>query len=31
MNKYTYNNNFEYTGQTINILVWDKDYKFPNK
>lgn len=31
MNKYTYNNNFKYTGQSINILVWNKDYKFPNK
>ncbi len=31
MNKYTYNNNFEYTGQTINILVWNKNYKFPKK
>jgi hypothetical protein len=26
-----YNNNFKYTGQTISILVWNKDYKFPNK
>ena len=31
MNKYTYNNNFKYTGQSISILVWNKDYKFPNK
>jgi chorismate synthase len=21
-----YNNNFKYTGQTISILVWNKDY-----
>jgi hypothetical protein len=27
MNKYNYNNNFKYTGQSINILVWNKDYK----
>jgi len=27
MNKYTYNNNLKYTGQSINILVWNKDYK----
>jgi len=26
-----YNNNFKYKGQSINILVWNKDYKFPNK
>jgi hypothetical protein len=31
MNKYTYNNNFKYKGQSINILVWNKDYKFPKK
>ncbi len=27
MNKYTYNNNFKYKGQSINILVWNKDFK----
>jgi hypothetical protein len=26
-----YNNNFKYKGQSINILVWNKDYKFPKK
>jgi len=31
MNKFNYNINFKYKGQSINILVWNKDYKFPNK
>lgn len=26
MNKFNYNNNFKYKGQSINILVWNKDY-----
>lgn len=26
MSKYTYNNNFKYKGQSINILVWNRDY-----
>lgn len=29
--KFKYNNNFNYKGQSINILVWNKDYKFANK
>ncbi len=29
--KLHYNNNFKYKGQSINILVWNKDYKFANK
>ena len=24
--KFNYNNNFKYTGQSINILVWNKDF-----
>ena len=31
MNKFNYNKNFKYKGQSVNILVWNKDYKFPNK
>jgi hypothetical protein len=31
MNKFNYNKNLKYKGQSINILVWNKDYKFPNK
>lgn len=31
MNKFKYNKNFKYTGQTISILVWNKDYSFKNK
>lgn len=27
MNKFNYNKNFKYKGQSINILVWNKDYK----
>ena len=31
MNKYTYNNNFKYKGQSINILVWNKDFNLVDK
>jgi len=26
MYNFKYNNNFKYKGQSINILVWNKDY-----
>ena len=29
MNKFNYNKNLKYKGQSINILVWNKDYKYP--
>ena len=29
MNKFNYNKNFKYKGQSVNILVWNKDYKYP--
>ena len=27
-NKYTYHKNFKYKGQSINILVWNKGFKW---
>ena len=31
MYNFKYNNNFKYKGQSINILVWNKDFNLVDK